>query len=261
MASQETEELAAGESEPDGEGNGATQNTEGLNTGSLKDRLQSGGIADGQISQEVVKPPNSGLTTKNLTPEQRQQIIKECVEDRINPSALARKWNCNAFAIRAWVRKAGLTLPKHYKRISPGPTSYFHSIYVSSEEEEPAVEDVDQIKQEPEDADSALSLPDNRAGKKRKRSPSPLSNGKESLREDQGGKKTTGEAGEVAEKANLFLETITVETFIDYNRSARKLLHSDDIPRDVVFKVFNSKEDGNTSSRYGECLLFFSITY
>ena len=75
MASQETEELAAGESEPDGEGNGATQNTEGLNTGSLKDRLQSGGIADGQISQEVVKPPNSGLTTKNLTLEQRQQII------------------------------------------------------------------------------------------------------------------------------------------------------------------------------------------
>ena len=183
MASQETEEVSAGESEPDGEGNGATQNTEGLNTGSLKDRLQSGGIADEQISQEVVKPPNSGLTTKNLTPEQ--------------------------------------------------------------------------IKQESEDADSALSLPDNRAGKKRKRSPSPLSNGKE----DQGGKRTTGEAGEVAEKANLFLETITVETFIDYNRSARKLLHSDDIPRDVVFKVFNSKEDGNTSSRYGECLLFFSITY
>ena len=107
-------------------------------------------------------------------------------------------------------------------------------------------------------------MPDNRAGKKRKRSPSPLSNGNESLREDQGGKKTTGEVGEVAEKANLFLETITVETvetFIDYNRSARKLLHSDDIPRDVVFKVFNSKEDGNTSSRYGECLLFFSITY
>ena len=178
--------MAVGESEPDGEGNGATQNTEGLNTGSLKDRLQSGGIADGQISQEVVKPPNSGLTTKNLTPEQ--------------------------------------------------------------------------IKQESEDADSALSLPDNRAGKKRKRSPSPLSKGKESLREDQeGGKRTTGEAGEVAEKANLFLET--VESFIDYNRSARKLLHSDDIPRDVVFKVFNSKEDGNTSSRYGECLLIFSITY
>ena len=116
MASQETEELAAGESEPDGEGNGATQNTEGLNTGSLKDRLQSGGIADGQISQEVVKPPNSGLTTKNLTPEQRQQIINECVEDMISPTDLARKWNCNADTIRTWVRKAGLTLPKQYKK-------------------------------------------------------------------------------------------------------------------------------------------------
>ena len=116
MASQETEELAAGESEPDGEGNGATQNTEGLNTGSLKDRLQSGGIADGQISQEVAKPPNSGLTTKNLTPEQRQQIINECVEDMISPTDLARKWNCNADTIRTWVRKAGLTLPKQYKK-------------------------------------------------------------------------------------------------------------------------------------------------
>ena len=116
MASQETEELAAGESEPDGEGNGATQNTEGLNTGSLKDRLQSGGIADEQISQEVVKPPNSGLTTKNLTPEQRQQIINECVEDMISPTDLARKWNCNADTIRTWVRKAGLTLPKQYKK-------------------------------------------------------------------------------------------------------------------------------------------------
>ena len=116
MASQETEELAAGESEPDGEGNGASQNTEGLNTGSLKDRLQSGGIADEQISQEVVKPPNSGLTTKNLTPEQRQQIINECVEDMISPTDLARKWNCNADTIRTWVRKAGLTLPKQYKK-------------------------------------------------------------------------------------------------------------------------------------------------
>ena len=59
---------------------------------------------------------NSGLTTKNLTPEQRQQIINECVEDMISPTDLARKWNCNADTIRTWVRKAGLTLPKQYKK-------------------------------------------------------------------------------------------------------------------------------------------------
>ena len=59
---------------------------------------------------------NSGLTTKNLTPEQRQQIIAECVEDMISPTDLARKWNCNADTIRTWVRKAGLTLPKQYKK-------------------------------------------------------------------------------------------------------------------------------------------------
>ena len=59
---------------------------------------------------------NSGLTTKNLTPEQRQQIINECVEEMISPTDLARKWNCNADTIRTWVRKAGLTLPKQYKK-------------------------------------------------------------------------------------------------------------------------------------------------
>ena len=59
---------------------------------------------------------NNGLTTKNLTPEQRQQIINECVEDMISPTDLARKWNCNADTIRTWVRKAGLTLPKQYKK-------------------------------------------------------------------------------------------------------------------------------------------------
>ena len=59
---------------------------------------------------------NSGLTTKNLTPEQRQQIINECVEEMISPTDLARKWNCNADTIRTWVRKAGLALPKQYKK-------------------------------------------------------------------------------------------------------------------------------------------------
>ena len=59
---------------------------------------------------------NSGLATKNLTFEQRRQIVAECVEDMISPTDLARKWNCNADTIRTWVRKAGLTLPKQYKK-------------------------------------------------------------------------------------------------------------------------------------------------
>ena len=65
-------------------------------------------------SKEEIVPP---VDTKNLTLEQRQQIIKECVEDMISPTELAIKWNCNSDTIRTWVRKAGLTLPKQYKCI------------------------------------------------------------------------------------------------------------------------------------------------
>ena len=59
---------------------------------------------------------NSGATTTNLTPEQRQQVINECVQAMISPADLARRWNCNADTIRTWVREAGLTLPKLYKK-------------------------------------------------------------------------------------------------------------------------------------------------
>ena len=54
--------------------------------------------------------------TKNLTAEQRSQIIHECVEEQISPTDLAKKWQCNADTIRTWVRKAGKTLPKQYKK-------------------------------------------------------------------------------------------------------------------------------------------------
>ena len=54
--------------------------------------------------------------TKNLTPEQKQQIINECVENHISPMDLAKKWGCNPDTIRSWVRKAGKTLPKTYKK-------------------------------------------------------------------------------------------------------------------------------------------------
>jgi len=67
----------------------------------------------------VPKPPVKTSTvtnTKNLTAEQRSQIIHECVEEQISPTDLAKKWQCNADTIRTWVRKAGKTLPKQYKK-------------------------------------------------------------------------------------------------------------------------------------------------
>ena len=63
-------------------------------------------------------PQHEGAKTSKLTPEQWQQVIKECVEEEISPNDLARKWNCSSDTIRTKVRKAGLTLPKQYKKSS-----------------------------------------------------------------------------------------------------------------------------------------------
>ena len=54
--------------------------------------------------------------SSKLTPEQWQQIVKECVQEEITPGELARKWNRNPDTIRNKVRKAGLTLPMQYKK-------------------------------------------------------------------------------------------------------------------------------------------------
>ena len=43
-------------------------------------------------------------------------IIAECVDDHISPVDLAKKYSVNADTIRAWIRKAGKTLPKTYKK-------------------------------------------------------------------------------------------------------------------------------------------------
>ena len=59
---------------------------------------------------------NQGNITKNLTTDQRAQIINECVEDHVSPVDLAKKYSVNADTIRAWIRKAGKTLPKTYKK-------------------------------------------------------------------------------------------------------------------------------------------------
>ena len=53
---------------------------------------------------------------KSLTTEQMAQIISECVDDHVSPVNLAKKYNVRADTIRAWIRKAGKTLPKTYKK-------------------------------------------------------------------------------------------------------------------------------------------------
>ena len=48
--------------------------------------------------------------------DQRQEIVREVVEDHISPADLARKYGVSAHSIREWIKKAGQSLPKNYKR-------------------------------------------------------------------------------------------------------------------------------------------------
>ena len=107
------------------------------------------------------------------------------------------------------------------------------------------VESAIEIKQEVEDggeSSSALALPQDQLGKKRKRSTSPVDR-KKSLR----CKKLASRCQEVREKPSQ--NEGANPTFIDYNLFVRKLLHSDDIPTDAVFKVFELREDSNVTAR------------
>ena len=107
----------------------------------------------------------------------------------------------------------------------------------------------DEIKQEVEDDDEssrALALSEDQLSKKRKRFSSPY-DGKKSLRENKDGKRSLSRGEEASEKPKENEEAIP--TFIDYNQSVHKLLHSDDIPMDAVFKVFEHREDSNITAR------------
>ena len=107
----------------------------------------------------------------------------------------------------------------------------------------------DEIKQEVEDDDEssrALALSEDQLSKKRKRFSSPY-DGKKSLRENKDGKRSLSSGQEASEKPKENEEANP--TFIDYNQSVHKLLHSDDIPMDVVFKVFEHREDSNITAR------------
>jgi len=124
-----------------------------------------------------------------------------------------------------------------------------NDIFVQKQQETVTeVENANEIKQEVEDAESSSTpaLPEDEPRKKRKRSPSP-SDPKKSLRENKDRQRSTSKCKEVTQEANVNVEAD--QTFIDYNHSARKLLHSDAIPMDVVFKVFERREDSNVNAR------------
>ena len=70
-----------------------------------------------------------------LTPEQWQQIVKECVQEEITPGELARKWKCNPDTIRSKVRTAGLTLPMQYKKTLNLDSANFKEISAASNSE------------------------------------------------------------------------------------------------------------------------------
>ena len=60
--------------------------------------------------------PRPAVQTKNMSTKQKNEIIRECVEDHISPVELGRRHHMTADTIRAWVRKAGMNLPKTYRR-------------------------------------------------------------------------------------------------------------------------------------------------
>jgi len=57
----------------------------------------------------------SDMKTK-ISEVEKAKIVQECVEDKVSPVSLAKKWNCSAKAIRTWVRSTGKQLPKKYKK-------------------------------------------------------------------------------------------------------------------------------------------------
>ena len=42
--------------------------------------------------------------------------MREVLEDHISPNELGKKYNIPPQSIREWIKKAGHTLPKSYKR-------------------------------------------------------------------------------------------------------------------------------------------------
>merc|ERR1719312_2243276 len=51
------------------------------------------------------------------TPEIRNKIVNECINDLVSPTELAKKWGVNADTIRSWVRRSGNALPQTYLKL------------------------------------------------------------------------------------------------------------------------------------------------
>ena len=83
------------------------------NSGDIHEPPRAGGDS-GQTPSSVTNANAAPSGGKHLTQEQRTQIVHECVEDKVSPAVLAKKWGCNPGTIRMWVKKAGMTLPKTY---------------------------------------------------------------------------------------------------------------------------------------------------
>ena len=47
----------------------------------------------------------------NMLDYQKEFIIKECVEHRIPPTVLAKKWGCTVASVKTWVQEAGFQIP------------------------------------------------------------------------------------------------------------------------------------------------------
>ena len=60
--------------------------------------------------------PEQRQTTR-WTKKQKRMIVAECVDDKMSPVYLARKWGCSAASIRQWVRGAGKELPEKYEQV------------------------------------------------------------------------------------------------------------------------------------------------
>ena len=83
------------------------------NSGDIHEPPRAGGDS-GQTPSSVTNANAAPSGGKHLTQEQRTQIVHECVDDKVSPAVLAKKWGCNPGTIRMWVKKAGMTLPKTY---------------------------------------------------------------------------------------------------------------------------------------------------
>ena len=59
-----------------------------------------------------------GVSHQNISEAGKAQIMREVLEDHISPNELGKKYSIPAYAIRDWIKKAGHTLPKSYKRFA-----------------------------------------------------------------------------------------------------------------------------------------------